>query len=439
MWINEAIIAADKCIKQGHIASRELRDISLNEKHYSDVVDDDGHQYIDIVMEGGGMHGIALVGYTYVLEQIGLRFRSIAGTSAGAINAMMLAAISSEDNQCKSVRLAHILGNMDFFSFVDGPQGKEGRQRNNTRKIISKLLNGKRFGLLMSPLALRQVFKNVTEKLGLNQGKVFFDWITRHLHEQECGTTQTLLQKLNEFPALKRRVRAEDLALTGNFTDISVPPDYAQIKVVAADITTETRAVFPEHGHLYWSDVSNINPAHFVRASMAVPFFFQPHIIEPIPENQTNQWNTLHNIDFTHNNQLILPKRVLFVDGGMISNFPFDLLHIPRTSGATMLPAMPTFGVKLEEDSRLQTINGLFGCVIAIVNASRHSVDNAYSARSRAEYRQLVKEIRIPKRIGWLDFNMSEADKCELFIQGARSAVEFLQHFNWESYLKLRQ
>jgi len=50
---------------------------------FSDVIDEEGHQYVDLVQEGGGMLGIALVGYTYVLEQMGIRFVSLAGTSAG--------------------------------------------------------------------------------------------------------------------------------------------------------------------------------------------------------------------------------------------------------------------------------------------------------------------------------------------------------------------
>lgn len=31
---------------------------------FSDIIDDEGNQYVDLVMEGGGMLGIALVGYT---------------------------------------------------------------------------------------------------------------------------------------------------------------------------------------------------------------------------------------------------------------------------------------------------------------------------------------------------------------------------------------
>ena len=40
----------------------------------SDVLDKDGHQYVNLVQKGGGVLGVALVGYTYVLEKVGIRF-----------------------------------------------------------------------------------------------------------------------------------------------------------------------------------------------------------------------------------------------------------------------------------------------------------------------------------------------------------------------------
>lgn len=65
----------------------------LRDRRFSDLVDQQGHQYVDLVMEGGGMLGIALVGYTWALEQAGLRFLGLGGTSAGSINALLLAAL----------------------------------------------------------------------------------------------------------------------------------------------------------------------------------------------------------------------------------------------------------------------------------------------------------------------------------------------------------
>jgi hypothetical protein len=90
--------------------------------YVSDVTDPTGaFQYVDLVQEGGGMLGIALLGYTYVLERLGIRFLNVAGTSAGAINTMMLSAIQSESvADIKSPVVLHYLSQKNLFQFVDG-------------------------------------------------------------------------------------------------------------------------------------------------------------------------------------------------------------------------------------------------------------------------------------------------------------------------------
>ena len=90
-------------------------------KKFSDIIDDDGHQYVDLVMEGGGVLGIALVGYTYALEEAGIRFLGVGGTSAGAINALLVAGLNPPAER-KSLKLIDLLANMDMNSFVDGNQ-----------------------------------------------------------------------------------------------------------------------------------------------------------------------------------------------------------------------------------------------------------------------------------------------------------------------------
>jgi NTE family protein len=48
--------------------------------------------FADLVLEGGGVKGIALVGVFSVLEQRGYQLRRVAGTSAGAIVGSLVAA-----------------------------------------------------------------------------------------------------------------------------------------------------------------------------------------------------------------------------------------------------------------------------------------------------------------------------------------------------------
>jgi hypothetical protein len=62
---------------------------------------------------------LPLVGYTWVLEQAGIRFRGIGGASAGAINAALLASLG-KPHEKKSDQLLTIMNEKNFFDFVDG-------------------------------------------------------------------------------------------------------------------------------------------------------------------------------------------------------------------------------------------------------------------------------------------------------------------------------
>src|SRR4051812_39524506 len=100
----------------------------------SDVLDANGNQYVDLVQKGGGVLGIALVGYTYILEQMGIRFLRLAGTSAGAINTALLTVVGKKED-AKSDRVLEYMCSLDFFSLVDGHPA--------ARWIIRKLITDK--------------------------------------------------------------------------------------------------------------------------------------------------------------------------------------------------------------------------------------------------------------------------------------------------------
>ena len=48
------------------------------------------------------------------------------------------------------------------------------------------------------------------------------------------------------------------------------------LAIIASDITTETKAVFPKHAVLYYENPGEVSPSEFVRMSMSIPVFFQP-------------------------------------------------------------------------------------------------------------------------------------------------------------------
>lgn len=109
---------------------------NISQKEFSDLLDAQGNQYVEFVQEGGGVWGSALVGYLYALEIFGIRFLKVAGTSAGAINTMLIAACKTKE-EAKSEMIKSILFNWDFSDFMDG--------KSYVRTTIHAMLNNKNF------------------------------------------------------------------------------------------------------------------------------------------------------------------------------------------------------------------------------------------------------------------------------------------------------
>ncbi|MBT3383559.1 MAG: hypothetical protein HN778_04265 [Prolixibacteraceae bacterium] len=392
---------------------------NLKGKIFSDVIDGEGNQYVDLVQEGGGVLGIALVGYTYILETAGIRFFHLAGTSAGAINTLVLAGIDSID-KAKSEQVLDILAKQDLFDFVDGDPVLKG--------IIQKVIDGTPFKKVLGKLMwnYKKVKKALFVNLGLNPGKEFEKWIEKVLLESPNQITSIgeLIKKRGKayFPAgLKHRISGEPL------TD-----DYSHMHIITADVTTQTKVQFPKMAHLYWGEkMWTESPAKMVRASMSVPFFFVPFEIDNIPgggEPANKAWIDSANFHGP------IPKKVKFVDGGMISNFPINVFH--SKTGAT--PRKPTFGVKLssyrEECADVDDLGGLMG---SMINTMRHDSDNEFLIQN-PDFKKLICFIDADKDFNWLNFKMSNEKKKKLFLLGAKKAIDFINTFDWESYKKVR-
>jgi hypothetical protein len=74
----------------------------------------------DLALEGGGVKGIAIVGAVSVLAEAGYSFPRVAGTSAGAIAATLIAAISKAGKPMSSLK--GYLDGLSFKKFM--PEGK---------------------------------------------------------------------------------------------------------------------------------------------------------------------------------------------------------------------------------------------------------------------------------------------------------------------------
>jgi NTE family protein len=72
---------------------------------------------VDLVCEGGGVRGIGVVGAVDALAEAGYRFPRVAGTSAGAIVASLVAALQAAGEPLE--RLAEVMRTIDYRKFLD--------------------------------------------------------------------------------------------------------------------------------------------------------------------------------------------------------------------------------------------------------------------------------------------------------------------------------
>ena len=342
-------------------------------KPFSDVLDAEGRQYVDLVMGGNGVLGFALAGYTHLLEAIGLRFLRVGGTGAGAVNALGLAALGPPAT-AKSTRLAAELIDLDPWRLVDG--GPAAR------------------GIVQDYLAGRPIHRDrPAGRLALNPGLAFREWLAALVGQAGITTGRQLRDRMRERPT-GLRLRSGD-RLTADDAD-------PRLAVVATELATESPVELPRMASCYGVDPNGLNPADFGRAAASVPFFFEP---ARLPGASAE-----------------------FVDGGVVAPFPIDLFHEPRRP-----PIAPTFGVKqIAADERVPHFDALLTLTTGVSNAARHARDHAFIQGS-ADYRQLMCVIDLWKQ-HWMGFDLTPDDKLDQFQRGAEAAVRFLRGFDWPAY-----
>jgi len=175
---------------------------------------------IDAVFEGGGVKGIGLAGAVSEIEKAGYEFENLAGTSAGAIIASLIA-VGFTASEMKEE-----LERLNYNSFKD-----EG--------LLDKL------GFIGKGLSIGFEY-------GIYEGEYFENWLGSLLKSK--GKT-TFGDIKTDYPEEKYKYK---------------------VQVIAADITDRRLLVFP--GDLrdfgYVPDQFSISRA--VRMSMSIPIFFEP-------------------------------------------------------------------------------------------------------------------------------------------------------------------
>ena len=443
----------------------------------SDVLDEEGNQYVNLVQEGGGVLGVALVGYTYVLEEMGVRFMRLAGTSAGAINTALMAVIGGKESKKSETILKHLSGK-NLFDFVDGHPVAKKMIRNfiTNKSFVKQSMQWiKRLFLALGALVFISVvglglqhhfawFSVVTRisfvltgalllivtyfglytrylmgrfkdcGFGINPGDDFHEWVKGIMNANDVNTIEKLKSKTGKLP--------QGVCVRGRNSSIeslrSLNPD---ITLITSDIITENKIEFPKMYDLFTDKPGQIDgplhPADFVRASMSIPIFFESFVINKIDANNETirkGWQTHFSIDPEN-----IPHEARFVDGGVLSNFPMSIFYNPEVR----VPRLPTFGVRLNdaEPEKKKKVNFSLGTYFGkLFNTVRYFYDKDFLLKNKL-YSKGIGVIDVHE-FNWLNFGLSNEEKKKLFLKGVLAAKEFLigeKALDWAAYKKERE
>ena len=240
----------------------------------------------DLVLEGGGVKGIGLAGAVLTLDQAGYRFRRVAGTSAGAIAAAIIAALNKAGKPVG--KLQDYLQEVKFEQFM---------ATSHMRAVLGGLGDAEHLLLHM----------------GLYDGDYLLDWLGGVL--SDIGITHFGDLRLDDGGADQTWTARQRYSLV----------------VHTSDITRGKLVRLPWDYINYGLDADHQRIIDAVRASMSIPFFFEPVRIRAAAV-------TADVADVA-----AAAGRVTWVDGGLLDNFPVDVFD--RTDGAEA--RWPTIGIKL--------------------------------------------------------------------------------------------
>jgi len=337
----------------------------------------------DLALEGGGVKGIGLVGAVLVLDEAGYRYQGVAGTSASAIAASLIAGLSQSD--VPMTNLLSYMNSLEFANFM--PEGK-----------LHRLLDhvGGHAGDLVADAAI------LSRQMGIYNGDYLRSWLGPILHDE-----------------LKVRTFADLKLTTQDDPDLSLPAGHEYRLVVNTSDITRAQLVrlpwdFPLYGRV---PVDNEDPVEAVRASMSIPFFFEPVTFEATKATVSIPTPSGGSTELTYGG-----GTVTWVDGGLLQNFPIHAFD--RDDGAK--PRWPTIGIKLSRQQR--SFPATEGCQSALAVGVRclRTMMNEWDTYAIDE-QTAARTIFVDNAgLSATDFNLTKQDQDRLFINGVTAATEFV-------------
>lgn len=319
----------------------------------------------DLVLEGGGVKGIALAGAASALADAGYTFPRIAGTSAGAIAGAVFAALVRSGEPLS--RAGDIARTLDYSRFRD-------------RGVVGRLLG---------PLGFLTDGFSLALESGIYEGKYLHDWMAGVLHDLGVRT----------FGDLREHDPGSALPVEHAYT----------LVVTASDLSRQRLVRLPWDYREYGLDPDEMRVADAVRASAAIPFFF-----EPVMMSGREGVSTL-------------------VDGGLLSNYPISIFD--RTDGE--LPRWPTFGVRLTsrvgEHPPVKSVDGPISLALGVIETTIEACQAQHIDEPCNVSRSAFVDT---SGIASTDFDITSERQEELFWLGHAAAERFLARWDFATWVE---
>ena len=325
----------------------------------------------DLVLEGGGVKGVALAGAVVTLAEAGYRFPRIAGTSAGAIVGAVLAALQRSGEPLD--RIVEIARSLDYRRFRD------------------RALPGR----LLGPLGFLADGVSVLVQGGAYEGDYLADWLAGVL--KDLGV-----------------VTFGDLHTDDPDDDGRIHHRYALV-VMASDLSRHRLAQLPWDYGEYGLDPDEQRVADAVRASASIPYFFEPVELPGARGTSTLvDGGLLSNYPIGTFDRLDeLPPRWPTIGVRLTAEPPHGTQTAPGGKSPVPVRGPLDMGISLVETA-------------IEANQAEHVLDPCNVGRS--VYVDTA-------RISAVDFDLSEAQQEALLRAGSGGAAAFLRRWRFQDWL----
>ncbi|CAM4452053.1 MAG: hypothetical protein LEGION0398_MBIBDBAK_00765 [Legionellaceae bacterium] len=353
----------------------------------------------NLVFQGGSVKGIAYIGALEILEnEIDLsQIKRVAGTSAGAITAALLAFGFSV------AEVKTLLSEFDFKALLDDKafgiptQGKILKTVEKSESGVSSF-----FAKIPAKAVKLPLMSRLSKQLGVYEGEYFRLWAEKLIQEQ--------VQKITKGKYTGEYLTFGELhKLTQEY-----PGQFRDLFVIGSNFSLQKKEVFSyENPHTENAIISDA-----IRISMSIPYLFKPH----------------HMYCKIDNERLVDTKRHLWVDGGVYDNYPircFDnTKYLENTPVSKSFYNPETLGFRLVEkehknyfeglnDKPENQVNRISAFIKTMLNTNFHIQEEIYSQEEHKERTVYIDHLGI----SMFAFNLSK-EQQEGLIQSGKKATE---------------